>query len=303
MALFTAVLWSLSSVTGARAARSFGGPTANRLRLSLALIILGIYVLCFPVPLRGAWFWWMLLSGALGMGMGDLFIFLAYVRLGTRLPVLITHCLAGPLAALVEWLVRGVALTVQEISLIAVILLGVAIALVPGLRVQASGGRLRSGVLFGIGSAAMVGLSAVIVRESYAQLALQGMACDALTAAFVRALGGVAMSWSILPVLRLATRQPAPHSSGAAMPEHPWRRGWPWLLGTAICGLVLGMACYQLALTTGKAGPVHAVLAIMPILVMPLTWLMEGDRPTRWAILGGGLAVGAAVRMALLHSG
>jgi len=36
---------------------------------------------------------------------------------------------------------------------------------------------------------------------------------------------------------------------------------------------------------------------------MPLAWFMEGDRPTRWAILGGGLAVGAAVRMALLHSG
>jgi uncharacterized membrane protein len=308
MAILTAVLWSLSSVCGARAARCLGGPAANRLRLSLALIVLGAYVLCFPTPLGGRWFWLMVLSGAVGMGLGDLFLFAAYERLGTRLPVLITHSLAGPLAAVCEWLTRGVTLSATEILLCAIILLGVAIALVPGIRLNATGTRLRSGVLLGIASAVMVGSSAVLIRESNALTALEGIRCDGLTQAFIRGLGGTAISWAILPLLTLGGQQAERSSLPAqpailAAPVSPWRDGWPWLVATALCGPFLGMACYQAALTTGKAGTVHAVLAILPILVMPMTWVLEGDRPTRWAVLGGGLAVAAAVLMALLHHG
>lgn len=294
MAILTAVLWSLSSVCGARAARSLGGPAANRLRLSLALILLGIYVLAVPTPMGGRWFWLMLISGALGMGLGDLCLFAAYERLGTRLPVLITHSLAGPFAAVCEWLTRGVLLSGIEILLCAVILLGVAIALVPGIRLNATGTRLSSGVLFGIASAVLVGASAVLIRESNALITAGDLHCDGLTQAFIRGLGGTAISWAILPFLNRS-------GSAVLQQEHPWRDGWPWLVGTALFGPLIGMGCYQVALTQGKAGTVHAVLAILPILVMPLTWIMEGDRPTRWAVLGGGVAVSAAVLMALVH--
>src|SRR5476649_2125001 len=96
------------------------------------------------------------LSGAVGMGLGDRFLFAGYERIGTRLPILITYCLSGPLAATVEWLTRGVGLSLEECVLCALIVLGVATALVPGLRLDASGPRLRSGLLFSLASAMMV---------------------------------------------------------------------------------------------------------------------------------------------------
>lgn len=308
-ALLTAIMWSISSLCGARAARHIGGPTANRSRLTIALVLLGIYTAVVGARLDGPWFWWFVVSGAVGMGLGDTFVFAAYERLGTRLPVLITHCLAGPLAALVEWLWLGVGLTWGESALCALILGGVAVALVPGLRVSSSGGQLRMGILFAIASAVMVGFSAVLVRKSYAVAGPAAAGFDGLAAAFMRGLGGVALTWALLPATSLGARltqqvtaqlssQP---QAQAAPAERSWRRAWPWLAVTALCGPCLGMGSYQLALSTGKAGPVHAVLAILPILVMPLAWLMEGDRPTRWAILGGGLAVTGAVWMALIH--
>ncbi len=310
-ALLTAVLWSISSLSGTRASRHIGGPTANRLRLSLALVALGIYAAVVHAQLAGPWFWWFVLSGAVGMGLGDTFIFAAYERLGTRLPVLITHCLAGPLAALCEWLWLGSGLTWAETGLCALILGGVAVALVPGLRVTSSGGTLRMGIVFAVASAMMVGFSAVIIRKSYAVAGPAAAGFDGLSAAFMRGLGGVALTWALLPAATLGARlthhvtaQLSSQTQDQA-PARPrsWRRGWPWLALTALCGPTLGMGAYQFALSTGKAGPVHAVLAILPILVMPLAWLMEGDRPTRWAVIGGGLAVTGAVWMALLHHG
>jgi drug/metabolite transporter (DMT)-like permease len=304
-ALVTACLWTLSGVSGASASRHLGGPTANRLRLTLAMLPLGAWAAWHADQCAGGWFWWFVLSGAVGMGLGDRFLFAGYERIGTRLPILITYCLSGPLAATVEWLTRGVGLSVEECVLCALIVLGVATALVPGLRLDASGPRLRSGLLFSLASALMVGVAAVIIRAGYAQVADHGGTCDGASSSFMRVLGGFTLSWALLPVLAWGRRLPGATRTAAAGEPSPrnWRKAWPGLLGTTLCGPFLGMIGYQIALSGDKAGTVHAVLAIVPILIMPLAWLLEGDRPTRWSILGGALAVGAAVRMALLHAG
>jgi drug/metabolite transporter (DMT)-like permease len=61
----------------------------------------------------------------------------------------------------------------------------------------------------------------------------------------------------------------------------------------------VGVAFYQLALSQVKAGVVQAVLALIPLLVIPLTWLVEGDRPTRRSLLGGAVAVCGVVILVL----
>jgi drug/metabolite transporter (DMT)-like permease len=304
-ALITACLWTLSGVSGASASRHLGGPAANRLRLTLAMLPLGAWAACHASHLAGGWFWWFVLSGAVGMGLGDRFLFAGYERIGTRLPVLITYCLSGPLAASCEWLTRGVGLSMEECVLCALILLGVATALVPGLRLDASGPRLRAGLLYSLASAMMVGVAAVIIRAGFAQVSAQGGTCDGVSSSFLRVLGGFALSWALLPLLALARRFATSAADAPSAPsvQRSWRKAWPGLLGTTLCGPFLGMIGYQIALSGNKAGTVHATLAIVPILIMPLAWLMEGDRPTRWAVIGGLLAVGAAVRMALLHAG
>ena len=106
-ALLTAALWSASSIASARTAKMLGGVRANCARLLLAVFLLGLGIWCwhgFSFPVQG---WWFVLSGAIGLGLGDIALFSAYARLGARLPALFTHCLGAPLGAALEWLWLG----------------------------------------------------------------------------------------------------------------------------------------------------------------------------------------------------
>ena len=73
-------------------------------------------------------FFW---SGVVGFGLGDLALYQALPRLGSRLTLLLVHCVAAPSAAFAEWLWLGTTLTPPQIASIACILLGVAVALWP----------------------------------------------------------------------------------------------------------------------------------------------------------------------------
>jgi drug/metabolite transporter (DMT)-like permease len=57
------------------------------------------------------------------------------------------------------------------------------------------------------------------------------------------------------------------------------------------------VGCYQWALATTPSGIVLPVAAIAPLLSMPITYWLEGDRPSKRAVLGGVVAVGACVAL------
>ena len=69
-----------------------------------------------------------LISGVIGVGLGDTGFYEALPRLGSRRSVLLVQCFTAPIAALIEWLWLGTTLNSAEIACIAVILIGVAIA-------------------------------------------------------------------------------------------------------------------------------------------------------------------------------
>lgn len=297
-ALLTTLLWTCSSIASAQTARRLGGPTANRSRLMIAIVLLCIWA-AWDGLTGGTMAWWFVLSGALGLGLGDWCLFCAYERLGARLPALFTHCLAAPLGALLEWAWLGNALTLHEALCMAIILLGVAVALAPDQRppVADSPRRFWVGCAFGVGSACGLALAAVTSRQGYAAAIAAGQPMPWVDAAFWRNSGGLAVMLAGIPVglaARHVTRRLVREGSG-----RDWRGAWPWLIATALAGPTIGVACYQLALSQAKAGVVQAVLALIPLLVIPLTWLVEGDRPTRRSLTGGALAVSGVVWLVL----
>jgi len=90
----TTLCWTSSSICFEAAGKRIGSLTVNLLRLTLALVLMGV-VLCFtrgsPLPLDfslEAW-GWLLLSGFVGFFLGDLFLFRAFVEIGPRLSMLI----------------------------------------------------------------------------------------------------------------------------------------------------------------------------------------------------------------------
>src|SRR5688572_14366350 len=129
--LLTTVCFSLSVIFAARSARILGGSLANLSRLLLAAVLLGIWAHAFGGGLQGSGLPWFVLSGVIGFGLGDMALFGALARIGPRLSILLTQCLAAPIGAFAEWIWMGTALTPAEFGCAGVILGGVAIALAP----------------------------------------------------------------------------------------------------------------------------------------------------------------------------
>src|SRR5262245_47142271 len=110
-ALLTTVLFAISAVCASRATKVLGGIEANFLRVSLATVLLALWAHTFGNGFAGHAFPYFFLSGCVGFGIGDLALYQALPRLGSRLCMILVHCLAAPFGAAVEWFWLGTRIT------------------------------------------------------------------------------------------------------------------------------------------------------------------------------------------------
>src|SRR6185436_2252777 len=126
-----AFFFALNATCASHSVRALGPIRANIGRLAIATLILGTFAHTVGGGLTSASVPWFILSGVIGMGLGALGVFAALPLLGSRITVLMTQCIAAPLAAIGEWLWLGTRLTPAQIGWSALILAGVAIAITP----------------------------------------------------------------------------------------------------------------------------------------------------------------------------
>jgi drug/metabolite transporter (DMT)-like permease len=295
-AFLTTIFFSLSVIFGARSARLVGPQSANLGRISLATILLGIWAHVFGAGVGGPGLPWFFFSGVIGFGLGDMALFGALPRIGPRLSILLTQCLAAPIAAVAEWLWLGTTLRAIDLACAAIILAGVAIALAPDHGSAIPRRVFWIGVMFGVGSALGQALGAVVSRKAIAVDALADFSVDGGSAAYQRALGGVLLTWAAALLFR---------SRGKAEAETPpprWRAGWPFIVANSLAGPTIGVGCYQWALKTTPSGIVLPIVSISPLVTILLAWWIDRVRPTRRAVLGGLLAVVGAVALKLVQA-
>ena len=129
-ALLTSFFFSITAVIFTLASRQVGSMITNRVRLVIALLyLLLINLVLFGQPLpigagSSRWFW-LALSGIIGLALGDMFLFAAYERIGARLGMLMMS-LAPVIGAGIAWAVFGETLRVGQIAGIALTLAGIA---------------------------------------------------------------------------------------------------------------------------------------------------------------------------------
>ena len=289
-ALLTTILFALSAVTGTKLTHIFASPAlANLTRLIVAVTILGLWAHNFGVGALGPTFPLFFVSGVIGFGLGDVALFKAFRRVGSRVTVMIVHCVAAPLAAAAEWGWLGIGLSLGQIAAAALTLFGVALALSPQPKTPvAKQGRI-AGILWALVAAFGQGMGAVVSRVAYDAADRGGFEVDPMTAAYHRLLGGIL--FSILWVgLVSKDRVRLRGLSGAKI-----RGPALWVLANAASGPAFGVACFQWALATTPTGIVLPIVALTPIVLMPMTYRMEKDRPERIAILGAVIAVAGVI--------
>jgi drug/metabolite transporter (DMT)-like permease len=301
-AFLTTVLFSISAVCGNRTAKMLGGTDANFWRLCVAAVLLAFWAHQMGNGLAGSALPMFLLSGCIGFGIGDMALFQALPRLGSRLSVMITLCLSSPLAALIEWVWLGTRLSLAEIVAGLVILGGVALALAPGRTRPAPERRLWVGLSFGFIAALCQASGAVMSRKAFAMAAMTGDRMDGITAAYQRILGGVAVAAIFLLLVKRGSIWEAflggPRRDEAASAGRRWVEAWPWVIANGVAGPALGVSCYQWALQTTPTGVVLPIVAITPLVIIPFSYHLEGERPTLRSLAGGVAAVAGAVGLA-----
>ena len=314
-ALAAALCWTLASSLWRRLPTSLGPGQLNLLKnlvalalqlpLLLALVAFGApgaggapgYAGAAPVAL-------LLLSGVVGIALGDSFYLAALRRLGTRRAL--TFDAAGPAlsaigAALLlaevpaprQWL--GIALISLAVLLVAAQTPRQAPATAAGSlgSIGSPGFRAPTGLLGPSGSTGpyvhsqqglgiLLALAAVFCGVAAALLsraALREGLFSPLLSATLR-LGAAALV--MLPMLwRLPT---------AARRPLPAQRRWPLLLLATLLGTCAGLVLQQTALAQLKGGLAVALLSTGPVMALPLAHL-EGDRPGALGLAAALLAV------------
>lgn len=305
-ALAASILFATSITCGHRAAKLIGGASANFWRLVIATILLGIWSFGFGIGFGGAGFTFFFVSGLLGFGVGDVALYQALPRLGSRLAMLFTQCLAAPFGVIIERVWLGTQLSWLQILCISVILGGVALALAPHESTKREGRDAREwriGAVFGVLSGLGGALGAVFSRRAFAAAAEAHETIDGANAAFQRIIGGVLVAGIFLAIVRWKKSRALAHAAGEDDCSHEARerkRVWIWIICNALAGPTLGVSCMQWALRNNATGIVLAIVAMTPLAVIPLARIFEGEKPTVYSLLGSVVAVAGAVGLILL---
>lgn len=306
-ALVATFLWSYCVIAARRSVEQLGENAANLARLVLALVVMGVIAYAFGLGHGGGGLWFFFLSGIIGFGLGDIGIFYALPRIGTRLTLLLAQCLAAPIAGLAEWFWMGTTISNGQFWAIVVILAGISVALVPKQLVRGTLPAFLVGVAFGVLAGVGQGLGAVLSRRAYLQAHLasnwtgeQGVLENIImgsTAGYQRLLGGLA-TLLLFCLLTCFVRQwrtyPRPERA-----RDPWPDKLKYVVLTAASGPIFGIMFFQWALATTPSVIVQPIVAMTPLLVMPLSYFLEGDRPPLRAIFGSCVSVAGVIALAL----
>jgi drug/metabolite transporter (DMT)-like permease len=281
-ALGTAVMWSLTAVFFSYSGRRVGSQVVNRSRLLFAFLFLIIAHLIFEgslfpwgtEPYR--WFWFAL-SSILGLVLGDTFLFRAYVMIGPRLSMLLMSTV--PIySVLFGWLLFGEQVTGLEMTgiLMAVGGIGWVVTEKRKGRTAVENKQYREGILFGLAGA--LGQVANLVT---ARFGLAG-GFSTVSATIIRIFVAILILWG----LALVTRQ-------VRYTLEQWRdrKAFRAILAGAFVGPFLGIWLSLVAVQNARLGIAATLMALPPILLIPIEFLVYGQRVSRRGILGTIVAI------------
>ncbi len=281
-ALGTAFLFSFGSTLFTFAGREIGSPLVNRTRLLVAfVIIMVIHTLTYghPIPFDATaeqWFW-MGISGFVGLVLGDAFLFQGFVMVGPRLSMLMM-ALAPVIGAILAFLFLQERIDPQDLFGIVLVVAGIGWVVSERVESRSTGitepftRRYWIGLAFAfggaVGQAGGLVLSKIGLRDEF----------PALSANMIRMTIAVIVIW----VFALLNRQII--SSYRQVRAHP--RALLLLTLGALTGPVSGVWLSLIAVQRAPVGIASTLMALTPIFLIPVSYVVFKDKPTLRAILG-----------------
>ena len=289
-ALLTAVLFALTGVCAAQAARLLGAGQANLWRLLIALIVLGNWAHWFGTGLSGSGLPWLMVAGGVGFGLGGWCAMQSLRRVGSTLTLLIVECCAALFGTAIGWWWLGAALEPFELLFGLLVLAGVVVGMtaspIPALRRE----MILTGCLLATLAALFQAISINLSRHAFTVLKTAGESLPPIGAAYQRLLGGCGVALLLyggtLMVRRFSSRPPPPDAEAAPFPKSRLPAAF-WVGLNALLGPVLGVTCMLWAISkVANPGLVQTVAATSTLLTVPFARRLEGAQPG-WPYLIG----------------
>jgi drug/metabolite transporter (DMT)-like permease len=288
-AFLTSFFFAWSITCARRSSYYHGADLANLGRITVAFIGVGAFILLSGRGLLFPGWPWLILGGAIGLGIGDIASFHSLTRIGAGLALLIMQTLAAPFALILEYFVLGHAPSWTQMGAATVILMGVAIAL--GRPPEGDRRHWRLGVTLSVLAALGQACGAVSTPIAKAAcLAAEQTLPDGLSQGFLRLIGGLPI---VLVFVLWNTRAHGLFAQVRQPYEGTKARGW--MLMNGLAGPGIGVACYQWALSTNSSAIVLSIVALSPLFALLFQWLVEGNRPGPRVWLGGAVAIGGVI--------
>jgi drug/metabolite transporter (DMT)-like permease len=282
-ALGTAACWACSALFFAAAARRIGVLALNLIRLVLAMGFLSLAAWALrgvPLPTDAsahAWAW-LAISGLIGFVFGDLCLFIAYMKIGTRLASLMM-AMAPLMTAVIGWLVLGETLTGRDLLGMALTVGGIGWAVLERNR-PAPGSPPEPRASF---SGLALGLGGALGQAGGLVLSKLGMGSyDPVAATQVRVLAGIAGYAALLTGLRWW-----PRVAEAARD----RRALGLSAFGAFFGPFLGVSLSLFAVRHTVAGVAASIMALQPVIIIPLVVVLHRERVGPGGVAGALVAV------------
>lgn len=293
-ALGTSMCFAFGSTLFTFAGRELGAQRVNRVRLLLATILIALvhWLLLgqlFPTGVPADTVGWLMLSGVVGLVLGDVFLLQAFVLIGPRLSMLMM-ALAPMFSTVIAWAFLHEKLSGQQLLGIALVIGGVVAVVAERQKggpssIAATGRAYWIGLLCGLGGSLGQAGGTVLSK-----LGLVG-GLEPLSASLIRLSAAAVVMWA------LALLQGQLASTVRALRAKPTAA--LRLTGGTITGPVVGVWLSLVAVQRTSVGVASTLTSLTPIFLIPISYVVFKERPTRQTIVGTLIAVGGTVLLFL----
>ncbi len=285
-ALFTAFMWTVSSLAFEAAGKRIGSLSLNILRLLMALIFISIMNyfsrgMLIAVDADSYTWFWLAISGLVGFVIGDLLLFQAFIVIGARITMLVMS-LAPPITALIGWLLLGETLTAKQFAAMTVTVAGIAMVMLfrknkdKGIKY---GTKSISVALAGF----LIALGGTVGQAAGLVLSKKGMGdFDPFAATQIRIIAGIAGFALLITILNRWSRVAAAVKNVPAVKS--------MTIG-AFAGPFLGVSFSLIAVKYTETGIAATIMAIVPVIIIVPAIVINKEKIGAMEIIGAIIAV------------
>ena len=286
-ALGAAGCWAFSALAFDVAARRLGALILNPIRLLLAfgllsLLAWGLRGVALPVDATPRAWAWLAVSGLVGFVFGDFCLFQAFLAIGPRLSMLMM-ALAPPLTAVIGWLLLGEVLTRRDLVGMALTVTGIAWAVLERRPAEGTerdtGSPARRASILGV----FFGFCGALGQAGGLVLSKLGMGdYDAVAATQVRVLAGIGGYGVLFLLFHWWPRLKRALHDGRAL---------SFATVGAFFGPCVGVSLSLYAVHRTVSGVAASIMALTPVLLIPLVVLLRRERVGLGGVAGALVAV------------